>query len=375
VIPQVHTRSTGLPACRFPDAQFIIADDDEAAVDALARILRAAGYRAIRTTTDSCEVDVLVQQSEPDLVLLDLHMPERDGIAVLRDLRAAALPRSYLPVLMVTGDPSQTERRRALAAGATDFVMKPYEIDEVLLRIGNLLETRYLHRELRRHSHSLELRVAVRTAELDAAHVDTLKRLALAAEFRDDETGRHTERVGEIAAILASALGLPEEDARLIGQAAPLHDVGKIGIPDAILRKPGPLTETEWATMKQHTTIGARLLAGGQSRIVRLAEQIALTHHEHWNGLGYPRGLAGDAIPLAGRIVMVADVFDALLSDRVYRTAWGVERVLGYITGHAGQRFDPRIAALCDVPGVRDALIATHASQLEPDDARSESVG
>jgi putative two-component system response regulator len=367
VITQVDTPAVGLPACRFPDAQFVIVDDDEAAVQSLARILRAAGYRAISTTTDSREVDALVEQSEPDLVLLDVHMPERDGIAVVQRLRATALPQTYLPVLMLTGDPSQTVRRRALAAGATDFVMKPFEIDEVLFRIGNLLEMRYLHRELRRHSHSLELRVAARTAELDAAHLDTLKRLALAAEFRDDETGRHTERVGEIAGILATALGLPDEDARLLRRAAPLHDVGKIGIPDSILRKPGPLTEAEWVTMKLHTTIGARLLAGGQSRIVRLAEQIALTHHEHWNGLGYPRGLVGETIPLAGRIVMVADVFDALLSDRVYRTAWGVERVFTYISGHAGQRFDPRIAALCDVPAVRDALVSTHDSQIGAD--------
>jgi response regulator RpfG family c-di-GMP phosphodiesterase len=204
----------------------------------------------------------------------------------------------------------------------------------------------------------LETRVAERTAELDDAHLDTLERLALAAEFRDDETGRHTERVGEAAAVLAAALGLPDEEVFLIRRAAPLHDVGKIGVPDAVLRKPGPLTESEWVTMKEHTTIGARILSGGRSRVVRLAEQIALSHHEHWDGGGYPEGLAGDGIPLAGRIAMVADVFDALSSERVYRGAWGVHRVLDYIRSHAGRRFDPRIANLCEQPAVRGALIA-----------------
>ena len=161
--------------------------------------------------------------------------------------------------------------------------------------------------------------------------------------------------------MLATALGLPDEDVFLIRRAAPLHDVGKIGIPDSVLRKPGPLTEAEWVTMKQHTTIGARILSGGRSRVVRLAELIALSHHEHWNGGGYPRGLAGEAIPLVGRIAMVADVFDALSSERVYRGAWGVIQVLNFIRDHAGRRFDPRIAELCEQPAVRASLLALRA--------------
>ena len=351
---------------RFADARILIVDDEQENLRALSRILRAAGYHAITTTADPTAVAALHRELDPDLVLLDLHMEVLDGMGVLDELRRAAAPGHYLPVLMLTGDSSPEARRRALAAGASDFVTKPFEMDEVLLRIRNLLETRSLHRKLTAQNQLLESRVAERTAELDDAHLDTLERLALAAEFRDDETGWHTERVGEAAAVLATALGLPDEDVFLIRRAAPLHDVGKIGIPDSVLRKPGALTEAEWRTMKQHTTIGARILSGGRSRVIRLAEQIALSHHEHWNGAGYPKELAGDSIPLVGRLVMVADVFDALLSDRVYRTAWPAEQVLNYIRDHAGRRFDPRIAKLCEEPAVRRSLLAIRGHGTVP---------
>jgi putative two-component system response regulator len=347
-----------MAAVHFTDARILLVDDEAAGIAALSRILLAAGYHDLVSTSDPGAVAGLCREREPDLVLLDYHMPGMDGVAVLERLRATFAVHSYVPVLMLTGDSSSAVRRRALAAGANDFVTKPLEMDEVLLRIRNLLELRCLHRRMALQNQRLESRVAERTAELDDAHLDTLERLALAAEFRDDETGRHTERVGEAAAVLAAALGLPDEEVFLIRRAAPLHDVGKIGIPDVVLRKPGPLTEAEWVTMKEHTTIGARLLSGGRSRVVRLAEQIALYHHEHWNGGGYPHGLSGDAIPLVGRLVMVADVFDALSSERVYRGAWGVLQVLDYIRSHAGRRFDPRIAALCEQPAVRGALIA-----------------
>lgn len=341
----------------FADARILVVDDEESNVHSLTRILRAAGYGNVIGTTDPRTVGDLYRTQDPDVILLDLHMPNFDGLRVLQQLRAIAGPQAYVPVLVLTGDYSPEARRRALSEGAKDFLTKPFEVDEVLLRIRNLLETRYLHREITTQNQLLEQRVQERTVELEGAYLDTLERLASAAEFRDDETGRHTERVGEVAALLGGALDLPEEDLFLIRRAAPLHDVGKIGIPDAILRKPGPLTGEEWEVMKTHASIGARILAGGRSRVVQLAEEIALYHHEQWDGGGYPNGVAGEAIPLSGRLVMVADVYDALTSDRVYREAWPTDMVLSYIHEYAGRRFDPRLAALCDRPDVRGMLL------------------
>jgi len=349
-----------MPETRFAAARILIVDDEQSNVRALDRLLRAAGYADIVATTKPAEVLTLYR--DRDLILLDLHMPELDGVGVLEQLRADAPPQTFLPVLVLTGDSSRDARRRALAAGTKDFLTKPFEVDEVLLRIHNLLETSYLHREITAHNQILERRVGERTAELDDAHLDTLERLALAAEFRDDETGRHTERVGEAAALLGGALGLPAEHLFLIRRAAPLHDVGKIAIPDAVLRKAGPLTLDEWETMKRHAVMGAQILSGGRSRVIRLAEEIAHFHHEQWDGNGYPEGRAGETIPLAARLVMVADVFDALTSDRIYRKAWPAADVLAYIREHSGQRFDPQIAALCEKTDIRRGLLAIHRS-------------
>ena len=347
----------------FAAARILVVDDEEPNVRALARVLRAGGYEHVSTTTDPTGLLALYHQMYPDLILLDLHMPKRDGLALLEELHGAAGPQSYLPVLVLTGYASAEARRKALLAGAKDFVTKPYEIDELLLRIRNLLETRRLHREIVSQNQLLERRVLERTRELEGAYLDTLERLAIAAEFRDDETGRHTGRVGETAALLGAALGMSDDDVFLVRRAAPLHDVGKIGIPDAILRKPEGLTADEWEVMRTHTTIGAQILSGGRSRVVQLAEEIALNHHEHWDGEGYPRGLLGDAIPLAGRLVMVADAFDALTSDRVYRKAWPPEQVLAYIRQYSGKRFDPRITAVLERNEVRHALFAIRARE------------
>jgi len=347
----------------FANARILVIDDEESNVKTLARVLRAAGYLRVSTTTDPTEFLSLYRQQPPDLILLDLHMPKRDGLQILEDLRGIAAPQTYLPVLVITADTGSEIRRRTLLAGAKDYVTKPFESDELLLRIANLLETRRLHRDILTQNQLLERRVRERTAELEGAYLDTLERLAIAAEFRDDETGRHTERVGETAALLGSALGMTDDEVFLIRRAAPLHDVGKIGIPDAILRNPEALTPEEWDIMRKHTTIGGRILSGGRSRVVQLAEEIAVTHHEHWDGEGYPRGLSGEDIPLSGRLVMVADVFDALTSDRVYRKAWPAEQVLAYIRQYSGKRFDPAVTALLDRDEVRNALLAIRARE------------
>ena len=342
----------------YSDARILVVDNEAANVRTLSKILKAAGYTNVVATTDPTRVLSLFAEQEPDLVLLDLHMPVLDGVAVLERLAEVARPQSYLPVLVLTGDSSQQARRRALSKGAKDFVTKPFEVDEVLLRIHNLLETKFLHREIATENVVLEQRVRERTADLEGAHLDTLERLAVAAEFRDDDTGRHTERVASISALLGRAAGLDDEQVELLRRAAPLHDLGKIGIPDAILRKPGPLTPDEWEIMKTHTTAGARILGGGKSRVIRLAEEIALSHHERWDGTGYPEARSGEAIPLAARVVAVADVFDALTSDRVYRKAWAPDDVLKYLQGHAGVHFDPALVEQCVQPLVWQGFLA-----------------
>jgi putative two-component system response regulator len=278
---------------RFAEARILIVEDEEMNVRLLERILGNAGYVDIRSTTDPFLVPDLYSLFRPDLVLLDLRMPGRDGYGVLEDLATVAAGERFLPVLALTGDASAGAKVRALALGAKDFLAKPFDVEEVLLRIRNLLETRWLYRELEEQNAALERRVIERTRALQETEIEVLERLAAAAEFRDDDTGQHTQRVGDLAARLGAAIGLPEEEVDLLRRAAPLHDVGKIGIPDRVLLKPGKLTPQEFEVMKTHTLVGARLLAGGRSALVRMAERIARSHHERWDGQGYPDGLAG----------------------------------------------------------------------------------
>ena len=275
----------------------------------------------------------------PDLILLDLHMPHMDGLAVMDRLNEIA-EASYLPILMLTGDIAPEARREALSRGAKDFVNKPFDSDEVLLRIRTLLETRFLYLQIQSHNQMLEAKVRERTRELEAAQIEIIERLARAAEFRDDNTGQHTERVGQMAALIARQLGLPDGQVALIRRAAPLHDVGKIGVPDTILLKLGRLTDDEFAIVRTHTSIGARILSGSRFPILRLAEEIAFNHHERWDGEGYA-GISRDAIPLAGRIVAVADVFDALTQKRPYKSAWPVDEAVSEIDRQRGRQFDP----------------------------------
>src|SRR3990170_1629849 len=303
------------------NARILIVDDQEANIHLLEGILGRAGYAELRGVTDPRDVTLLYAEFQPDLVLLDLHMPHLDGYAVMEKLRLLIPADAYLPILVLTADVAADARQRALSSGAKDFLTKPFDATEVLLRVRNLLETRFLHRQLWDHNQTLEGRVRQRTWQLEEARLEILERLALAAEFRDDDTGQHTQRVGKNATLLARVLGLPDARVELIGRAAPLHDVGKIGIPDHILLKPGALTADEFEVMKTHTTIGARILGGSRSPLLQMAEEIALTHHERWDDAGYPRGLSGDEIPIEGRIVAVADAFDAMTHDRPYRKA------------------------------------------------------
>jgi putative two-component system response regulator len=324
-------------------ARILVVDDQESNLRLLRRILARAGYDDVQCTIDPAGVAALFTEYQPDLILLDLHMPGRDGFAVLEDLASRRGGSGYVPVLMLTGDGSAEARRRALALGANDFVAKPFDATEVLLRIRNLLETRRLYRLLTHQNGVLESRVQERTRDLEESQAEVLERLANAGEFRDDDTGRHAHRVGDLAARLAAALGLSAEQVELLRRAAPLHDVGKIGVPDSILLKAGRLTPAEFDVMKTHTVIGAALLSGGRSELVQLAQRIARSHHERWDGTGYPDGLAGEAIPLEARLVAVADVVDALTHDRPYRPAWPMENVLAELRRGRETQFDPAV--------------------------------
>jgi putative two-component system response regulator len=258
----------------------------------------------------------------------------------MKQLQACIAGEDFLPILVLTADITPETKRRALTEGALDFLTKPFDAMEVLLRIKNLLQTRFLHLQMQGQNQLLDQKVRERTAELEATQLEILDRLALAAEYRDDDTGEHTKRVGETAAQIARELGWSEAEVELIRRAAPLHDLGKISISDSILLKPGKLTSEEFEQMKMHTTFGAKMLSGGRFPLLRLAEQIALTHHERWNGTGY-MGLQAETIPIAGRIVAVADVFDALTSERPYKRAWPIADAIAEIEKQSGKQFDP----------------------------------
>jgi putative two-component system response regulator len=336
----IHTNSRGIHAARV-----LVVDDEEANVRLLDRALRRDGYTSVVTTTAPTDVPDLFTAAEPDIVLLDLHMPDLDGFGVLEILGMLIPHGSFLPILVLTADATVETKRRALAAGATDFLTKPFDLDEVLLRIRNMLLTRRLHLELEHQNELLEIRVRERTRQLEAAQMDTLDRLAMAAEYRDDATGQHIHRVGAMSATLGARLGLPREETEALRAAATLHDVGKIGVPDNILLKPGRLTPEEFEQIKTHTTIGGRLLAGGRSPVLTMAREIAIYHHERWDGTGYA-GVPGPEVPLTARIVSVADAFDAMTSDRPYKRAMELESALDEIRRCSGSQFDPEVVAV-----------------------------
>lgn len=323
-------------------AKILVIDDQEQNIRLLTRILEKDGYEHVRWTTNAAEALPIYTEFNPDLVLLDVHMREKDGFQVLEEI-VAHNGRSHVPVLMITADDSADVKRRALALGAKDFVGKPFDSAEVLLRIRNLLETQFLYQRLRDQNADLERKVAERTQELEQSQLEVLERLAAAVEFRDDDTGNHTKRVAEVSARLAQSIGLENTTIELIRRAAPLHDIGKVGIPDSILLKAGPLTAEEFEMMKMHTVIGSRMLSKGRSELVRFSQRIARSHHEWWDGSGYPDRVSGQSIPLEARIVAVADFLDALTHERPYRPAWGIDETLAEIRRRSGSHFDPTI--------------------------------
>lgn len=332
-----------LPLDAESPARILVIDDEPANLEFLRHVLEGQGYGELFDTTDASDAADRLDELAPDVIILDLMMPGCDGFQFMERFKEWLPDDVYVPLLVVTADTTADTRRRALAAGASDFLAKPLSPAEVRLRVRNLVRTRFLHAQLRDQNASLERRVVERTTELEEARQEILDRLARAAEFRDDDTGQHTHRVGWLSARLSQILGLPDDRVDLMRKAAPLHDIGKIGIPDSILLKEGRLTAEERSLMETHTGIGARILSGSRYPLLQFAEEIAMAHHERWDGGGYPNGLRGEEIPLSGRIVAVADVFDSLTHVRPYKAAWTTQEAVTEIKAETGGHFDPQV--------------------------------
>ncbi len=279
--------------------------------------------------------------NRPDLLLLDYRMPVIDGLEFARRFRRPLLHRD-VPIVLVTVVGDEPIRQAALDAGVIDFLVKPVRPRELRARCRNLLQLRQQSESVKQRALSLEQRLLSSMHEVEERERETLSRLARAIEYRDAGTSAYLERMAHIAGLIAEDMGLFEDEVRMIELAAPLHDIGKIAIPDALLLKPGPLTAEETLVMRRHPRIGHELLNGSQNRFIQTGAIIALRHHERFDGSGYPDGLAGEAIPLEARIVTVADVFDALISPRPYKLAWSMSDALGYMVEESGKLFDPR---------------------------------
>ena len=337
------------------EGRILIVDDEPAIIRMLEGLLRQAGFELIQSTSDPFAVEDLFRSCSPDLVMLDINMPGMNGFEILERLNSAMENDAYVPVLVLTANDDQDVKNKALTAGARDLIMKPLDPVELIARAENLLEARSLHVQLRDEKKLLEMTVDERTRELRTTvtklketqielHLsrgETIHHLSLAAEFRDDETARHIQRMGLYCRLLSQRIGFDEERAEVMRLAGEMHDVGKIGIPDSILLKPGKLTDEERKIMQGHPEIGYDILAGSRSELLMVAATIALTHHERLDGGGYPRGLKGDQVPLEGRIAAIADVYDALTTDRVYRRAFPIERAIAMMTEDSGSHFDP----------------------------------
>lgn len=338
-------------------SRILVVDDNASNLLLMERLLEYSGYVQVRSVSDPTQVAEMAKDWSPDLVILDLHMPKMNGFQVMAQLREGQSAEEFLPILVFTADVTSDAKRQALEAGAADFLTKPGDATEIRLRVQNFLKMRFMHRRLCDQNRSLEERVRERTAELENMHLEVVERLARAAEYRDDDTGQHAKRVGEMAAQIGAQLGMEADEVETLRLAATLHDLGKIGVSDSILLKPGKLTEEEFETIKTHTVIGAEVLAGSACRFLKTAETIARSHHERWDGRGYPDGLAGEAIPLEGRIVAVADVYDALTSERPYKVTMSHEAAVEEISRSAGSHFDPAVVqAFLKVAAEADAL-------------------
>ncbi len=341
----------------------MIVDDEPVVFKVVKEYLKLAGYKNCLTTSESAKAAEIIRRESPDIVLLDIQMPEVSGLDILEEIRASA-PTAMIPVIILTACDDQETKQKALNLGATDFLSKPVDPSDLIPRVRNALLVKGYQDHLRCYAEWLEKEVEKRTGELEASRLEVLLCLARAAEFRDNETGRHIIRVGRYVGIIARELGFDEETAELVANGSLLHDVGKIGIKDEILLKPGKLTREEFEVIKSHVSIGPeildftldgsspiekyttvveRIVRVGRSPLLTVAARIASSHHEKWDGSGYPLGLSGEEIPIEGRITAIADVFDALSSVRPYKPAFPLNECLSIIKRKRGRHFDPTV--------------------------------
>ena len=317
-----------------PKQIILVVDDVPENIEILDGILRSQ-YTVKAALSGEKALKIAMQIDAPDLILLDIMMPDMDGYEVCKQLKAQICTRN-IPVIFVTAMGEIENEARGFELGAVDYIIKPVSPAIVRARVRT-------HLALYDQNRVLEQKVKERTSELHATRLEIIRRLGRAAEYKDNETGLHVIRMSHYCRLIAQNSGMKEDDVELLFNAAPMHDVGKIGIPDHILRKPGKLDPEEWEIMKQHAEIGTRIIGQHSSELLETARILALTHHEKWNGTGYPRQLRGEQIPITGRIVAIADVFDALTSVRPYKAAWPVEKAVALIKNERGEHFDPNV--------------------------------
>lgn len=326
----------------------LIADDMEHNRIILGEFLTKMGYEVI-VTCDGQEAIDKTYECLPDLLLLDVIMPKSNGFEVTEKLKNDQRTK-IIPIVLITALNELEHKIKAMECGADDFLNKPYDEMELGARVRSLLRVSEYNHYMRNYQQELELEVAKKTKALSDAlqqiknvSLETIHRLTAAAEYKDDETGDHIKRIGEYTAVLAKGMGYSDDKIENLLYAAPMHDIGKIGVPDKILLKPGKLEPDEWEIMKKHTNIGAEILKGSSAEYIKLAETIAYYHHERWDGTGYPEGLKGEEIPLSARIVAVVDVFDALISERPYKVAFPLQKAFDIIESEKGIHFDPKV--------------------------------
>lgn len=351
------------------NAAVVLVDDTPANLRLLESSMKAFGLRNVRAFSDSAAALDWLQSMAWDLLVLDLDMPAPNGFDILKALEDR--DRSASPIIVVSALSRPEDRRKGLSLGANDYICKPLDLPELLLRVRNSLALSAATQALRTERDQLDQAVLARTAQLRDSYQSIIGMLSRAAGYRENETERHVMRIGEYAALIARAIGLTEEQCENMRLAMPMHDIGKIGIPEEILKKSGPFTPEQREIMQHHARIGYHILNDSKATpLTQLAAEIALFHHEHWDGQGYPQGLKGEDIPLSGRIAAICDVYDALRSARPYKTAWSAEETLAFFRERSGSHFDPELVHVFErifdqLEGIQSSLVDEAPKSLE----------